>query len=71
MTSTLHFKLPEDQAEFTQASNAGQLASVIWEAQQNLRAYFKHGDPDSLKLAREHLESLRDLLNTVDHIVTP
>jgi hypothetical protein len=40
----LKYNLPEEQAEFNQACNAGKLVGALWNFSQNtLRQYRKHG----------------------------
>jgi hypothetical protein len=40
----LKFKLPEEQEEFTRASDADIMSSYIWHFRDHLRSEIKHGD---------------------------
>ena len=53
----LEFNLPEEQEEFTQASTARSMFSVLWDFSQDLRSWLKHGHP--FKTADEALEAAR------------
>ncbi len=46
MKATLEFDLPDDQYEFTLATKASEMNSLILECHERLRMYVKHGNPD-------------------------
>ena len=62
--ATLTFTLPEEQVEFMQAANAGEIAATIHEIDQRLRGILKYGEPseETARLAEE----IRQML--VEHI---
>jgi len=47
MKAILEFNLPEDDAEFQTANNAGKMKSVLWEMDNWLRTTIKHA-PDTM-----------------------
>jgi hypothetical protein len=60
---TLKFNLPEEQNEFDNAMNAGNMKSVLWNFAQQLRSWRKyHNDfqdgSDALDKIREEFHSL-------------
>jgi len=61
--ATLTFKLPEEQFEFLQAANAGELARALSEIDQRLRGILKYGEPskETEALAQEIREMIREL----------
>lgn len=47
-TATLTFQLPEEQEEFTRATQAGAMHSILWDTSQEIfRPARKHGYSDS------------------------
>ena len=54
----LRFDLPEDQNEYNMVNNAGKLFSALWDIQQELRKYYKHGH--EFKDADDAVEKIRD-----------
>lgn len=42
---TFEFVLPEEQHEYELASQANRIQSFLWDFNQQLRSYYKHGHP--------------------------
>jgi hypothetical protein len=49
----LKFKLPDEQSEHRDAVQGGAAKSVLWEMDQTMRAWLKHGFPDRAMVAGE------------------
>ncbi len=60
MKAILEFNLPEEQAEYRLANEAGDWYSVVWEIDQRLRQHLKYGH--TIKSADEALMEIRKLL---------
>jgi hypothetical protein len=54
----LEFDLPEEEKEFRETIDVGNLKSALWDFSQDLRAWTKHGH--TFKNADEALEQIRD-----------
>ena len=72
MEAILKYNLPDDQAEFQMAMDAGKMHSVLWDMDQWLRAQIKYA-PDEMSQEKyeafeECREKLHDLMveNNVD-----
>ena len=70
MKAILEFNLPEDRDDFSLATNASKMWSVLWELDQDLRAKVKYAPDDSnedkLEAYREIREKLRELMRDED-----
>ena len=56
MIATLTFNLPEEQSEFRTTCNADKLYGALWDLDQKLRGYLKHGHKfKSVEDLAEHL----------------
>lgn len=56
MKATLSFNLPEEKYEFESAVNGTKYRGIMWDINEAIRAYLKHGEitPDaSIKLLEE------------------
>ncbi len=60
MKATLEFTLPEEHEEFDSASHGADWQNVVWEMDQALRGYLKHGH--AFKEVDATLQFLRDTL---------
>lgn len=58
--ATLQFDLPEERIEFKQATEAGSLASAIWDMDQWLRSKIKYEDCNELQCVRDQLYQILD-----------
>ena len=65
--ATLTFTLPEEQVEFMQAANAGEIAAIIHEIDQRLRGILKYGEPseETARLAEEIRQRLGEYFDKV------
>ena len=61
-TVTLRYRLPDEQADYDAARLGRQMVTTIWEIDQRLRSWVKHGDPseETAALAEEIRQMLRD-----------
>jgi len=66
MKAILEFSLPEEQSEFTVASNSGALACVLWDVLCECRTNIKHGNGAYEPIQELILESLGDRGLTMD-----
>jgi len=60
--ATLTFTLPAERDEFETASRAGNMRSVLWDLDQQLRAWTKYDEPAEFKTPAQALDAARDLL---------
>jgi hypothetical protein len=61
MKATLEFQLPEDQAEFTAATQGQQAKAALWDIAQHCRGVLKHGEPS--KELEHHIRLIRDMID--------
>ena len=61
MKATLTFNLPEDNDEFTLAQRGREYYSYLWDLDQDLRSWLKHGH--QFKSVDEALERIREELH--------
>jgi len=66
--ATLTFELPDEQREFLEAANAGELASALFEIEQRLRGIIKHGNPS--EEAAAIATQIRQMISDLDPIVS-
>jgi hypothetical protein len=65
MKAILEFNLPEENSEFLMAQRGGDYFSYLWDLDQQLRSWLKHGN--EFKTVNEALEAIREELhNEVD-----
>lgn len=59
-TVTVRYRLPDEQADYDAARLGNQMASVLWDIDQRLRALLKHGQPseETERLAEEIREMI-------------
>lgn len=60
MTATITFNLPDDEYQHRLAVNAGNLASVVSDANQQMRGWLKYSHP--FTTAEQAIEACRALL---------
>lgn len=67
MKATLEFNLPEERVEHRHAVNAADMAACLWDVDQELRTFIKHGNPDkpSTELAHELRQLISDTLERI------
>lgn len=65
MKATLEFNLPEDQQQFTSATNANKYASILWDIRQEIRGILKHGTERNLE---DILEGIRSQIPTEEEL---
>lgn len=63
MKATLQFDLPDERVEHNYAVNAPHMAALLWDMDNELRMYLKHGNQD--KTAEQLAVELRQMLSTV------
>ena len=63
MQATLSFSLPEESTEHLDALEGGDWKTVVYEFNEQLRAYQKHGH--SFKTSDDLLEELRTILRSL------
>ena len=62
MRASLHFSLPDDQAELDAALLGRDALAALWEIENHCRAIVKHGDPR---------EDMRELCETIRAMIPP
>jgi len=55
-TATLTFNLPEDQADFDMACNAGEAYATLHHLFEMLRSHLKYGDPEQDRAKLEEIQ---------------
>jgi hypothetical protein len=64
--ATLSFTLPEEQCEFTAATEGQAARTLLWEIDQHCRGLIKHGDlPEEID---RHLQEIRDMIRNAHGI---
>ena len=68
MKATLEFELPEEEEDLQHALHALDWALVVWDLDQDLRSYLKHGNDfksvdEALEVVRERLYDLLEKYN--------
>lgn len=67
MKATLEFELPDERVEHRLAVNAPDMAALLWDLDNELRTFLKHGNTDkpSEQLARELRQMMCDTLERI------
>ncbi len=60
MKAILQFDLPDEEPGFKMATNAGAYFSALWEIDQKLRSWLKHGN--QFDMVEDALQEIRDMI---------